>query len=65
MSRFGRKTTFVFAVTVTTKNAGSHMDEPAEDQEVLTARVVEAALEIVSALPWVLEVDVELKETED
>jgi hypothetical protein len=62
---FGRKTTFVFAVTVTTKNAGSHMDEPAEDQDVLTTRVVETAMEVVALYPWVLEVDVELKETED
>jgi hypothetical protein len=54
-------TTFEYDVVVTTKNVGG--DESRVDQETLTLMVVEQALNFVAKLPWVLEVDVRMKET--
>jgi hypothetical protein len=56
-------TTFEYDVVVTTKNVGGHMDESRTDREILTLMVVEQALNFVAKLPWVLEVDVRMKET--
>jgi hypothetical protein len=54
-------TTFEYDVVITTKNVGG--DESRVDQETLTLMVVEQALNFVAKLPWVLEVDVRMKET--